>query len=304
MNIMRFKYFLEVAKTRSITTAAQNCYISQTAMSQQMDALEQELGGRLLVRSRTGTELTEAGLCMVAHAEQLLRQYEELLRDVKTHFADTGRLTVAYTGPLEQQLLTRAIPVFRKKHPEMEIRVRNYPMSDIANALLNGECDIALVIPHEVSLVKCERINVVTRPIYAAVSQDDPLAQNDHVTIGDLISRPIVLLKPEAGRRVNRTITDWLLQLGWSKEQILFADTIPNQLLMVNLGQGVSFMPLGRYISGVKLLPVADFHLLDHQTEAAMLRLTPLGKAFIQVLRQEAALDLSELTGSEEKPMR
>lgn len=304
MNIMRFKYFLEVAKTHSITTAAQNCYISQTAMSQQMDALEQELGGRLLVRNHTGTELTEAGMCMVPHAEELLRQYEELLRDVRTHFVDANKLTIAYTGPLEQQLLTRAIPVFRKKHPEVEIRVRNYPMSDIANALLNGKCDIALAIPHEVPLMKCERINVVTRPIRAAVSQDDPLAQHDKLMISDLVSRPMVLLKPEAGRRVSRTITDRMMLLGWNKDQILYADTIENQLLMVNLGQGVSFMPLGRYMSGIKLLPVADCHLRDHQTEAVMLRLTPLGKSFIHVLQHEAAQDLLELTPSEEKLMR
>ena len=61
LKLERFAYFLAVAQTGSITLGAQKSFITQTAMSQQMAALEAELGLTLLTRSKSGTSLTEAG---------------------------------------------------------------------------------------------------------------------------------------------------------------------------------------------------------------------------------------------------
>ena len=129
MKLERFAYFLAVAQTGSITLGAQKSFITQTAMSQQMAALEAELGLPLLKRSKSGTSLTEAGQALVPMAEQLVQCYQAI-----ETFADAQRrqprtLTIAYTGPMEQQLLLRAIPAFRAHHPEVELRVRQLSMA-------------------------------------------------------------------------------------------------------------------------------------------------------------------------------
>lgn len=116
MKLERFAYFLAVAQTGSITLGAQKSFITQTAMSQQMAALEAELGMPLLKRSKSGTSLTEAGQALVPMAERLVQCYQaiETFADAQRHQPRT--LTIAYTGPMEQQLLLRAIPAFRAHH--------------------------------------------------------------------------------------------------------------------------------------------------------------------------------------------
>lgn len=116
MKLERFAYFLAVAQTGSITLGAQKSFITQTAMSQQMAALEAELGLTLLTRSKSGTSLTEAGQALVPMAERLVQCYQaiETFADAQRH--QTRTLTIAYTGPMEQQLLLRAIPAFRTHH--------------------------------------------------------------------------------------------------------------------------------------------------------------------------------------------
>ena len=96
----------------SITAAAEAMGYTISGVSRMMAALEAELGLPLLKRSKSGTSLTEAGQALVPMAEQLVQCYQAI-----ETFADAQRrqprtLTIAYTGPMEQQLLLRAIPAF------------------------------------------------------------------------------------------------------------------------------------------------------------------------------------------------
>lgn len=201
MKLERFAYFLAVAQTGSITLGAQKSFITQTAMSQQMAALEAELGLTLLTRSKSGTSLTEAGQALVPLAEQLVQCYQAI-----ETFADAQRrqprtLTIAYTGPMEQQLLLRAIPAFRAHHPEVELRVRQLSMARIGTALEAGDCDIALAIPGEIPLQQMKHVTVMERPICAAVASSHPLAGKDSVTLPELTPYPVILLQAGANRR-------------------------------------------------------------------------------------------------------
>lgn len=201
MKLERFAYFLAVAQTGSITLGAQKSFITQTAMSQQMAALEAELGLPLLKRSKSGTSLTEAGQALVPMAERLVQCYQaiETFADAQRHQPRT--LTIAYTGPMEQQLLLRAIPAFRAHHPEVELRVRQLSMARIGTALEAGDCDIALAIPGEIPLQQMKHVTVMERPICAAVASSHPLAGKNSVTLPELTHFPVILLQAGANRR-------------------------------------------------------------------------------------------------------
>lgn len=286
MKLERFAYFLAVAQTGSITLGAQKSFITQTAMSQQMAALEAELGLPLLKRSKSGTSLTEAGQALVPMAERLVQCYQAI-----ETFADTQRrqprtLTIAYTGPMEQQLLLRAIPAFRAHHPEVELRVRQLSMARIGTALEAGDCDIALAIPGEIPLQQMKHVTVMERPICAAVASSHPLAGKNSVTLPELTHFPVILLQAGANRRASSQIARWLMRLGWTKDALRFADTIEDQLLMINLNQGISFMPQGSYPVGIRLIPIVSDTPILHHTEAVMRQTTPLHLQFVEQLRQ------------------
>lgn len=253
MKLERFAYFLAVAQTGSITLGAQKSFITQTAMSQQMAALEAELGLPLLKRSKSGTSLTEAGQALV---------------------------------PMEQQLLLRAIPAFRAHHPEVELRVRQLSMARIGAALEAGDCDIALAIPGEIPLQQMKHVTVMERPICAAVASSHPLAGKNSVTLPELTHFPVILLQAGANRRASSQIARWLMGLGWTKDALRFADTIEDQLLMINLNQGISFMPQGSYPVGIRLIPIVSDTPILHHTEAVMRQTTPLHLQFVEQLRQ------------------
>ena len=198
-------------------------------MSQQMAALEAELGLPLLTRSKSGTSLTEAGQALVPMAEQLVQCYQAI-----ETFADAQRrqprtLTIAYTGPMEQQLLLRAIPAFRAHHPEVELRVRQLSMARIGAALEAGDCDIALAIPGEIPLQQMKHVTVMERPICAAVASSHPLAGKNSVTLPELTHFPVILLQAGANRRASSQIARWLMGLGWTKDALRFADTIEDE---------------------------------------------------------------------------
>lgn len=249
MKLERFAYFLAVAQTGSITLGAQKSFITQTAMSQQMAALEAELGMPLLKRSKSGTSLTEAGQALLPMAEQLVQCYQAI-----ETFADAQRrqprtLTIAYTGPMEQQLLLRAIP-------------------------------------GEIPLQQMKHVTVMERPICAAVASSHPLAGKNSVTLPELTHFPVILLQAGANRRASSQIARWLMGLGWTKDALRFADTIEDQLLMINLNQGISFMPQGSYPVGIRLIPIVSDTPILHHTEAVMRQMTPLHLQFVEQLRQ------------------
>ena len=138
MRIERFEYFVEVARTGSITAAARRCYISQTALCQQMDALEQELGVKLLNRTKTGTTLTDAGEKLLPRAQTLLQEYQEIRRIFSREQTKENKLVIAYTGPLEQQMLLRSIPEFHRLCAQTDIQLRQRPMSAMGRELESG----------------------------------------------------------------------------------------------------------------------------------------------------------------------
>lgn len=264
MKLERFAYFLAVAQTGSITLGAQKSFITQTAMSQQMAALEAELGLPLLKRSKSGTSLTEAGQALVPMAERLVQCYQaiETFADAQRHQPRT--LTIAYTGPMEQQL----------------------SMARIGTALEAGDCDIALAIPGEIPLQQMKHVTVMERPICAAVASSHPLAGKNSVTLPELTHFPVILLQAGANRRASSQIARWLMGLGWTKDALRFADTIEDQLLMINLNQGISFMPQGSYPVGIRLIPIVSDTPILHHTEAVMRQMTPLHLQFVEQLRQ------------------
>ncbi len=285
MNIERFEYFLQVAQTGSITLAARRCYITQTAMSQQMAALEKELGLTLLTRGREGTTLTADGRALIPLAERLTADYRQIQDFASVRKAAARQLTIAYTGPMEQQLILHALPAFSKMHPDVQVRVRQVAMSDIGSTLAEEACDIALAMPGEVCMPGARESLIVERPVCAVLSVQHPLANRDRLTLTELQHQPIVLLQANASVSASGEIAKWLVRLGWREDELRYDDTIEDQLLMVNLNQGISLMPQGSYPSGVRCVPLTGEPVLKHRTMAFTRQTSALYTQLIHLLR-------------------
>ncbi|MDO5378846.1 MAG: LysR family transcriptional regulator [Clostridia bacterium] len=286
MNIERLNYFLAVAHHGSFTKAAKDCFISQTAISQQIAALEAEFSVQLFTRTRSGVELTEAGRFLLPLAQQTVQAYRAMTSQMQHRYGENVELTVAYTGPVERELLHRAIPSFCQAHPEARISFRRCPMSKLSLALEQGECDIALAVPGEVAVSGCRCVTVLSRPTRIAVSTASPLANRTVLSLEDIRDQPVIILRLDASLAAAEAIRQWLLSLGFAQEQILRADTIEDQLLMVAVNQGISFMPEHVKSEGIRLIPMSGKLLRPHETVAVFRQNTGMTQEFVRCLQQ------------------
>ena len=267
MNIDKIKYFVEISKEGSITAAAKKNNISQTALTQQMNELEKELGVKLLNRTKVGTTLTDKGKIFIEKAKRLLVDYNELIMSVKPRNDD--KITIAYTGPLEQKILLKAIPKYQSKYPHHSIELKQYSMVEMKNALIENKCDIALSIPNEIVDDNFYHVIVAKRNIMVAISyknkenskhccNKNKEIKNNLLSLKELNKYNVVLLKETSSINASEAVKLWCIKNGWTKQQILYADTIENQLLMVILNQGITFLPESDYSNDICLVPLKE----------------------------------------------
>lgn len=145
LNTTRLRILREVAACGTLTGAAKALYMTQPAVSQQIAALEREVGVPLVERTTRSMRLTEAGLKLVRHADVILADCEEALADVRSSsekVSGTVRMSVFRTAAGSVALA--AIVNLRRDYPDLEIVTRDMPADSAILALKAGKLDIAL----------------------------------------------------------------------------------------------------------------------------------------------------------------
>src|SRR5450631_4045847 len=146
LNVGRLRVLKEVAYRSSFSAAAQALSYTQSAVSQQIAALEAETGLTLLERHPRGVTLTAAGQALVAHAEGILAGLEaaEVALSAIAGLRG-GRLRMASFPTAGATLMPLAIAIFRAQHPEVELSLAEGEPEEVAPRLSAGEFDIALL---------------------------------------------------------------------------------------------------------------------------------------------------------------
>ncbi len=146
MNLTQLRYFVAVARNKSMSGAAGELYISQPALTRQVKLLESEFGGALLQRHARGVVLTDLGQILLERAERQLRDFEQLRSDVAdASVAPTGRLRIGCPPSLNPYLLVRPLKAFMTKHPKVVVEVQESASDDLSKAVLNDRLDVAVV---------------------------------------------------------------------------------------------------------------------------------------------------------------
>ena len=279
MNTDRLSYFLAVIREGSFSAAARSMYVSQTAISQQIAALEKELDCSLFFRKATGAVLTERGAQFLPYAEQMMH----LELEMKDTFTDTRKpdiVRIAYNGPLEKEMIVDLYLDLHQRRPELVIQPIYMSLAAMPDALYRGQCDAILTLEGEIKQRGIYQEIVDDLPMVAAVSEGSELAKCASVSIDQLHAYPLILLSPDQSKNMQAPILAWAKKLGFSEHSIIYADSADLQVLMVALNLGISFFPHKKvsYLKGVKLIPTtAD--LGRHHGVLAARRLTPTIRA-------------------------
>ena len=145
MLLKQMKYFITVVDLHSFTEAAEQCFISQSAISQQIKALEKELGVRLFERSKRQFSLTAAGEYFYRHGKVLLDEIEDFKEETIRRGEDQElNLTIGYPKNFSTNELLETIVEFKRIYPEVNISVVSGTHEELFELLVDHRIDMKI----------------------------------------------------------------------------------------------------------------------------------------------------------------
>ena len=171
----------EVAARGSFSAAADALAYTQSAVSQQIAALEREAGTTLVERNARGVRLTDAGRALVEHADAILARLSDAEAELEAIAGlRGGRLRLAAFPSAGASIMPEAIARFRERHPAVELTLEPAEPGPALSRLRGGEVDIALDITVSFRALAedgIERLHLLDDPMYVALPKSHPLAR-------------------------------------------------------------------------------------------------------------------------------
>src|SRR3954462_6534854 len=178
LDVRRMRVLREVAVRGSFSAAAEALSFTQSAISQQIAALERETGTTLVQRNARGIRLTEAGEALVRHAEAILARIGEAEAELEAIAGlRGGRLRLASFESAAATLMPLAIAAFRAEHPGVELSLIIAEPEDSAPLLRSGQIDLALGYDPRIraGVDGFARLELISDPMFVALPLDHPL---------------------------------------------------------------------------------------------------------------------------------
>jgi len=187
VDLRLLRYFVAVAEERHFGRAAARLRIAQPSLSRAVRQLEGDLGAVLLDRSPAGVGLTSAGEVLHDEARRLLEQAERARARVAAAVGG-ATLTVGTLADSVEEPGTRLSTAFRRRHPGVDVRVRESDLDDPTTGLRAGLVDVALTrAPFDTTGIELHVLR--SDPVGAVLRADDPLARRGALHLHDLAGR-------------------------------------------------------------------------------------------------------------------
>lgn len=264
MGIQRLPVFISAAENLNFTRAAEEQCISQTAVSQQIKLLEQELGYELFVRGKRGVSLTPAGKVFYKQCKQLMIRYNDAAaQGRKVARGNTTDLRIGYAGAYELWTIVSQIRKYRRLHPEAEFEFTLGSNRSLLNDLASGQLDMAVLSGFGMELGKGLDSRVtLSDPCEVMISSAHPLAEKKVINPRDLKGIPIVLNRAQDTQPSAGQIAGMYANMGLSENKRMYADDFYSIALIINTGIAFSIMPASIVhwgIDGVVFRPIQGF---------------------------------------------
>ena len=196
------RYFLEVARTGSISEASERLHVATSAISRQIAKLEHDVGAPLFERTPRGMALSEAGEILAAYARRSALEADQVLADVHgVHALHRSTVKLASSEGFARDFLPAAIIGFRERHPGVRFRLDVSGPAAATQRVRDGAVDLAVTY----SLGPEQGIKVEysqRQPIYALMADSHPLAGRDDVALAELLAYPLALM--DEGTTIRR----------------------------------------------------------------------------------------------------
>jgi DNA-binding transcriptional LysR family regulator len=241
MQVETFKIFRDLAETGSFSRAATTNGITQSAVSQQIRALEQRFQVSLIERGRRAFALTAEGEAFLGASREIVDVYEHLDDRLKS-LSNTveGQVTVGAIYSIGLHELPPYIKAFRAAHPAVEVQVQYRRSWEMYGAVLDGEVDLGVVC-YPVRKKGLQIIPFLNDRLVLIAHPRHPLATRSSVTLADLQGERFISFEPDQPTRkvIDRALKDRGIQV---KHAIEF-DSVETVKRAVEIENGISIVP-------------------------------------------------------------
>ncbi|MEV7415872.1 LysR family transcriptional regulator [Streptomyces sp. NPDC089919] len=293
----RLRILRAVADHRTVTAAAAALYLTPSAVSQQLAALEQETGHALLSRSGRGVRLTAAGEILVAHAHEVLAQLERAEAELAAYAGGAaGEVTVAAFATGIAEVLAPAIARLAHTHPGIRVRVRDAEGDQSLPMLLDGEADLALAVEYRggpgADDARLSLVPLYAEPFDAVLPASHPLSMHPTVALAELADSDWI--SPYPGNPCHDVMATACELAGFQPRLVHSSDDFRAVVALAGAGAGVALVPRSA-LRGMELKdtvvrpvtgPAATRRVLAATRRGAESH--PLLRPVLDALRQEA----------------
>ena len=237
MNLRHLRTFVTIAETGSFQAAAERLFLTQSAVSMQMKALEESLQAELFDRGKRPPVLSALGRALLDRARDLVDQVENFRRAAAGGDELLGSLTLGVIPSATTSILPGALARLRDEHPRMQVRIEGGLSTGLEDLVAGGVIDAAVVTEPARLPEGLRSLTVFTEPLLIAA----PL-QSDGDSGPDLLEK-LPFIRFNRGTGVGRIIETTLQTRGIRVAETMELDSIEAILMMVSRGLGAADVP-------------------------------------------------------------
>ena len=272
VEINQLRYFLTVAELGSFSHAASRCFVSQPALSKQIQNLENEVGKLLLSRTHRKIVPTEAGKILAGRARRILAQIEIAKREIqKSDGATSGKVAFGILPTIAPYFLPHVLETFQKRCPKIQFAIHEGMTVQLLDLIRENKLDLAVVsLPIEESGFDVEKL--FDEELLLAVPCQNPLARKEKIQMKDLRCENFILL--HEGHCLGDQVLDFCNRHDFRPRIVLRSGQLATVLSLVKTKVGVSLIPK---MAANEVLADVAFRSLDK----------PQPKRSIAIIRRE-----------------
>ena len=236
MFLRQIEYLQAVIEQGNFYLAAEQCHVSQSAISQQIRKLEEELGAKLLERHNRTFSLTPAGEHFYRKSLVISSDIRQLIHETKQiSNQEQFTLNIGYYIGYHGDELTAAISLFSEKYPSVNVQITVGSHEELYHGMENGSIDLALNDQRRAFSDAYNNEILAESRLYIELSSKNPLSRLETLESSNLKNIPCILIINPAGQKEEQEYYESIIGL---KGEFLFADTVQEARLKIITGKG------------------------------------------------------------------
>lgn len=245
VNIELLRTFFDIVDAGSLNRAAERRQVSQSTLTRQLRALEDEIGGPLFERSASGVALTATGHVLRERMTPLLAKFDAALGEVrKLARGQSAELRIGYIASAAHRYLNTPLAALRRRHPEVKVKLLDLSPGEQIAAMRRGEIDLGLLglaaaLPDKEFYVR----RIASFPMLAVLPSGHPLANVSSLTLRDLRSEMFIGAQEQDMPGHNRWIAQACRKAGFRAHFLEDAQSLSHGLSLVVTEGAVSLIP-------------------------------------------------------------